>query len=240
MARAHHARCAGRLDDLDSDAAAGHFRARAISCQGSYGFAARGNAVTVAAPSLKKFVLHTFLWLLPCSAVWYVVAQYHSAVVGKLARVLVNQFTTGIVSALERSELSMVFVTTIKVQHETGQTALLTPEVNPLIYTYGLALFVALMLAERARWWRILAGAAVLLLFQSWSIAFEVLAQIMQLGTNVSDQAGVRGWRLMTVDIGYQLGTFIFPSLIPVLLWAASGQRIRDSIPASQLSNRAS
>ena len=195
--------------------------------------------MTVAAPSLKKFVLHTFLWLLPCSAVWYVVAQYHSAVVGKLARVLVNQFTTGIVSALERTELNMVFVTTIKVQHETGQTALLTPEVNPMTYTYGLALFAALMLAERATWWKILAGAAVLLLFQSWSIAFEVLAQIMQLGTNVSDQAGVRGWRLMTVDIGYQLGTFIFPSLIPVVLWAASSRLVRESIPQLQIGSSA-
>ena len=187
--------------------------------------------MTAVAPSLKKFILHTFLWLLPCSAVWYFIAQYHSVVVGKLARMLVNGFTNGIVSALERSGLNMVFVTTIKVHPELGQTALLTPEVNPLTYTYGLALFAALMLAERATWWKILAGAAVLLLFQSWSIAFEVLAQIMQFGSDVSDQAGVHGWRLMTVDIGYQLGTFIFPSLIPIVLWAASSRLVRDSIP---------
>ena len=189
--------------------------------------------MTAPAPSLKRFVFHTFLWLPPCSAVWYLIAPYHSAVVGKLARMLVNEFTTGIVSALERSGLNMVFVTTIQVHPELGQTALLTPEVNPLIYTYGLALFAALMLAERATWWKILVGAAVLLLFQSWSIAFEILAQIMQFGADVSDQAGVRGWRLMTVDIGYQLGTFIFPSLIPIVLWAASSRMVRDSIPAS-------
>lgn len=191
--------------------------------------------MTAVAPSLKKFILHTFLWLLPCSAVWYFIAQYHSVVVGKLARILVNEFTAGIVSALERSGVNMVFVTTIKVHPELGQTALLTPEVNPLIYTYGLALFFALMLAERAKWWKILAGAAVLLLFQSWSIAFEVLAQIMQFGAEVSDQAGVRGWRLMTVEIGYQLGTFIFPSLIPVVLWAASSRLVRESIADLQM-----
>ena len=193
--------------------------------------------MTAVAPSLKKFILHTFLWLLPCSAVWYFIAQYHSVVVDKLARMLVNEFTAGIVSALERSGLNMVFVTTIKVHPELGQTALLTPEVNPLIYTYGLALFFALMLAERAKWWKILAGAAVLLLFQSWSIAFEVLAQIMQFGAEVSDQAGVRGWRLMTVEIGYQLGTFIFPSLIPVILWASSSRLVRESIPDFPMRN---
>ena len=187
--------------------------------------------MTAAAIPLKRFVLHTFLWLPPCSAVWYWIADYHSTVVGKLARMLVNQFTNGIVSAIEQSGLNMVFVTTIKVHPELGQTALLTPEVNALTYTYGLALFAALMLAERATLWKILAGAAVLLLFQSWSIAFEVLAQIMQFGPDVSDQAGVRGWRLITVDIGYQLGTFIFPSLIPIMLWATSSRLVRDSIP---------
>jgi hypothetical protein len=190
--------------------------------------------MTAAALSLKRFVLHTFLWLPPCSAVWYLIADYHSAVVGKLARMLVNQLTVGIVSALERSGLNMVFVTTVKVYPELGQTALLTPEVNPMSYTYGLALFAALMLAERATWWKILAGAAVLLLFQSWSIAFEVLAQIMQLGPDVSDQAGVHGWRLMIVDIGYQLGTFIFPSLIPIVLWATSSQLVSESIRGAQ------
>ena len=190
--------------------------------------------MTATVPSLKKFVLHTFLWLPPCSAAWYLIAPYHSAVVGKLARVLVNQFTNGIVSAIERSGLNMVFVTTIKVQHELGQTALLTPELNPLTYTYGLVLFVALMLAERAKWWKILAGAVLLLFFQSGSIAFEVLAQIMQFGTSVSEQAGVRGWHLVIVDIGYQLGTFIFPSLIPIVLWATTSPLVRASMPASQ------
>ena len=137
-------------------------------------------------------------------------------------------------SALERSGLDLVFVTAIRVQHESGQTALLTPEVNPLVYTYGLALFVALMLAERARWWKILVGAAVLLPLQSWSLAFEVLAQCMQLGPDVTAQAGVSGWRLVVVDIGYQLGTFIFPSLVPVVLWAASSRLVGESFRRAQ------
>lgn len=193
--------------------------------------------MTAGAPSLRKFVLHAFLWLPPVSALWYFSAPYHTAVVGGLARLLVNQFTSGIVSALERSGLDMVFVTTIRVHHESGQAALLTPQLNPLIYTYGLALFLALMLAERARWWKILLGAAVLLPFQSWSIAFEVLAQCMQLGADVAAQAGVSGWRLMAVDIGYQLGTFIFPSLLPVMLWAANSPMFIESVLRPQVSS---
>ena len=83
--------------------------------------------MTASAPSLKKFLLHTFPWLPLCSAVCFLIAPCHSAVVGTLARVLVNQLTNKIVSARERARLTVMFVTTIKVQPELGQTALLTP-----------------------------------------------------------------------------------------------------------------
>lgn len=187
--------------------------------------AASFSAVTAGVLSLRQFVLHTFLWLPPCSAVWYGSAQYYTIVVGWLARQLAGVLTSDVVSALERSGQDLVFITVIKVQPEPGQTALLTPEVNPLFYTYGLVLFVALMLAERARWWKIPLGAVILLPFQSWGIAFDFLAQVgIQAGPDVSAQAGLFGWRLVAVAVGYQLGALIFPSLVPVILWAILGR----------------
>ena len=74
--------------------------------------------MTASAPSLKKFLLHTFLWLPLCFAVWYLIARRHSASVGTLARVLANQLTNKIVSARQRTRLSTMFVTTSKVQPE--------------------------------------------------------------------------------------------------------------------------
>ena len=190
--------------------------------------------MTAAAPSLKKFVLHTFLWLPPCFAAWYFSAPYHAAVAGRLARLLANQFTTGIVSALEQTGTVLVFVTTIKVHPAPGQTALLVPEVNPMLYTYGLALFLALMLAERAKWWKVLAGVAVLLPFQAWGIAFDFLAQVgIQLGAEVSAQAGLLGWRAEAIALCYQLGVLIFPSLVPIVLWAASSELFKVSVTGS-------
>ena len=190
--------------------------------------------MTAAAPSLKKFVLHTFLWLPPCFAAWYFSAPYHAAVAGRLARLFANQFTTGIVSALEQTGTVLVFVTTIKVHPAPGQTALLVPEVNPMLYTYGLALFLALMLAERAKWWKVLAGVAVLLPFQAWGIAFDFLAQVgIQLGADVSAQAGLLGWRAEAIALCYQLGVLIFPSLVPIVLWAASSELFKVSVTGS-------
>ena len=177
------------------------------------------------APSLGKFVLRTLLWLPPCFAAWYFGAQYHAAIAGGLARLLVNQLTTRIVSALEQSRFDLVFVTTLEVHPAPGQSALLLPEVNPLLYTYGLALFLALMLATRAKWWKIAVGAAVLLPFQSWGIAFDFLAQVgIKLGPEVAAQAGLLGWRSELIALGYQTGSLIFPSLVPVVLWAVSSR----------------
>jgi hypothetical protein len=194
--------------------------------------------MTASAPSLGKFVARIFLWLPPCFAGWYFAAQYHTAVAGSLARVWVNQFTPGIVSALERTGFDLVFVTTIQVHPAPGQTALLLPEVNPLIYTYGLALFLALMLATRASWWKVLVGAAVLLPFQSWGIAFDFLAQVgVKLGPEVSAQAGLLGWRAEAVALGYQLGSLIFPSLIPVVSWAVFSREFIASVLRSHARN---
>jgi hypothetical protein len=178
-------------------------------------------AMTQGVPSLGKFVLRTFLWLPPCFAAWYFGAAYHAAVAGSLARLWVDGFRSGLVSALERQGPDLVFVTTLQVHPAPGQIALLLPEVNSLLYTYGLALFLALMLAVRARWWKILAGAALLLPFQSWGIAFDFLVQVgVKLGPEVSAQAGLSGWRAEVIALCYQVGSLIFPSLMPVVLWA--------------------
>ncbi|HXN15261.1 MAG TPA: exosortase H-associated membrane protein [Usitatibacter sp.] len=176
--------------------------------------------MTSDAPSLGKFVLRTFLWLPPCFTAWYFSAPYHGALAGAVARLWVDTFKSGIVSALERSGFDLVFVTTLKVHPAPGQTALLLLEVNPLLYTYGLALLLALMLAARAKWWKILVGAALLLPFQSFGIAFDFLAQVVRLDPAVSAQAGLSGWRREAIAFGYQVGSLIFPSLVPVMLWA--------------------
>jgi hypothetical protein len=147
----------------------------------------------------------------------------------------VNQVAPGIVSALEQPGLDLIFVTTLKVHPAPGQAALLVPEVNPLLYTYGLAFFFALMLAERAKWWKIMVGAIMLLPFQIWGVAFDFLAQVgVRLGPEISAQAGLFGWRAEAIALGYQIGILIFPSLIPIVLWAAFNRTFIENILGSR------
>lgn len=171
--------------------------------------------------TLGGFVLRTFLWMPVCFAAWYAGARYHAIVAGTLARAIIEPFGSNLVASLEQSGFDLEFVTRIAVRAATGESAVLVPEVNPLLYTYGLAFFAALMLAARAKWWKIVVGALVLLPFQAWGIAFDFLVQVgVKVAPEISAQAGLVGWRREFIALGYQLGSLIFPTLMPVLLWA--------------------
>lgn len=191
--------------------------------------------MTGSTPPLGRFVLRVFLWLPLGFAAWYLAAPYHSAVAAGFARFFVALFNAALISATEQQATDLVFVTRLQVQQAPGQTGVIAIEVNPLIYTYGLAFFLALMLAARARWWKILAGAAILLPFQGWGIGFDFLAQIgAKLGPEVAAQAGLLGSR-EAIALAYQVGNLVFPSLVPVALFVAFARPYIESLAAARM-----
>ena len=172
--------------------------------------------------TLARFVLRVFLWIPLCFAAWYMAAAYHGVAAGWLAQGIANAFQPDIVKAIERSGTDLVFVTRIPVRTSATESGMLVAEVAPMIYNYGLALFLALMLASRSAWWKLVAGAAALLPFEAWGMAFDFLAQAgVKLGPRVASQAGFSAAQREAIVFGYQAGALIFPTLVPVLLWAA-------------------
>ena len=179
--------------------------------------------------SLGPFVLRAVLWLPPCFAAWYWIAPFHAVIAANLARWMVERVSGGLIAATEYAGRGIVFVTTIQVPVAPGQAGVLTVDVNPLVYTYGIALFTALSLAAKARWWTLPVGLALLLPFQGWGIAFDLLAQLGgALGAEVAARAGLAGWRAEAVALGYQAGSLILPSLAPVALWVAFDRELRE------------
>ena len=171
---------------------------------------------------LRRFVVRVVLLLPPCFAAWFFTAPWHAALVGPLALQFVEPWRTGLVSALERSGYMLSFVTELEAMTNGARVGLVVADVNPLVYTYGLALFACLMLATRARAWKMALGAAILLHFQALSVAFDFLVQVAVLsGPEVASRTGLSQWQREAIALGYQFGTLIFPSLVPVLLWAA-------------------
>jgi hypothetical protein len=188
-------------------------------------------------PALGRFLLRVLLLLPLCFAAWYFTAPYHSTVAAGFARFFVALFNAALISATEQQANELVFVTKLQVQQAPGQVGVLAIEVNPLIYSYGLALFLALMLAARARWWKLLAGAAILFPFQGWGIGFDFLAQLgAKMGPEVAAQAGLLGAR-EAIALAYQVGNLVFPSLVPVALFVAFSRPFIETLVPAKLAS---
>src|SRR5687767_1362297 len=177
-----------------------------------------------------EFAIRVLAWLGPAFGEWYLLSAAHARPVGWLAQDLVNALSRGIVKALEWKSHVVTMVTDLAIVSE-GREGVLTHDLNPLIYTYGSALFLALALASRLRFSRILIGLAILIPFHAWGLAFEMLAEIgVKASPQIAASAGIVGFKRELVPLGYQLGSLIFPTLVPVLLWAMMGG-LREVIP---------
>src|SRR4029434_3587511 len=85
-----------------------------------------------------------------------------------------------------------------EVRPPAGAGAMLV-QVNPLVSTYGAALFAALLLASRGGWGKVLLALAILVPFQAWSIAFDFLAQLVRAGPEAISRANLHDWRAEAV-----------------------------------------
>lgn len=170
--------------------------------------------------SLGTFALRLLPWLPACFAAWWLLAPAQSAASGWIARAVLRMFERGLVEAIERSGSTLAFVTTIQARVR-GSDGVLVPEVDAMVFGYGLPVFVALMLASRAAGARIALGAAALFLLQGLGVALACLAQLVQAGAGPASAAGLAPWGSEAVAVAYQLASLVVPGAAPILLWAA-------------------
>lgn len=176
--------------------------------------------------SLRGLALRTFLWLPPCFAAWFAVAAWHAEVAAWLAWGVIGLVAPGAVGSFERSGAIVAFTTTGEIAVAAGQMGVLVPEVNALSYLYGLPLFAALVLGSRAPLRQLALGAIALLPVQAFGIAMGCLAQLVAHGSAAAGSAGLVGWRVEAVVLGFQLGSLILPGAAPILLWCAWNRRL--------------
>ncbi len=185
---------------------------------------------------LYAFFLKAALWLPLCLALWYWKAEWFNGPAAIVSGWIMRGLFPGWVQAVEWSQRTISLVTTLRVPMvpgvNEGKVAVMVAEANPLLYTYGLPLFAALLLAsgEAKRWRKLVLGALVLIPFQAWGICFDLLKQVaITAGPAVAAQTGFSPWQRESIALGYQLGTLILPTVAPVVLWLALN---RQFIPA--------
>jgi hypothetical protein len=166
-----------------------------------------------------RFALRVLAWLAPALAAWYLVSPWYDYLPAWLARGIAALFQGGMIDAVEVQGRSLTFVTAFVVQQAGGESGALLVDVNPLVSTYGAPLFAALVLASRGGWRRLALGLAILLPFQAWGIAFDFIGSIVRGG--LAPQAGISRTQAEVAALAYQLGSLLFPTLVPLLAWAA-------------------
>jgi hypothetical protein len=121
--------------------------------------------------SITRFAGFTLLWLPVTFAVWYFTAPVHAEAVGQVMQWLVNAtFPVDVPMVRKEAVLEFLLSVPASLSRRGGDgTIQATITLDILIYSCGIPLFLALMLATPdilSRWRSVLVGLGVLLIYE--------------------------------------------------------------------------
>ena len=126
----------------------------------------------------------------------------------------------------------MTVLTTLKPGQAVAGGAV-SVDVNMLLYSFGLPMFAALVLAAREpRWSRILAIGYVALLPV---VAFGVVADFLKnvaitAGPMVASQTGFSPLQREAIVFAFQFGSLILPTVVPAAVWVLTHRRFLERL----------
>ena len=185
--------------------------------------------------SLPRFVLRVVAWLPLTFAVWYLAAPLLAWPVALLAE-LITRSTFDWVKGVEQMGPLVTFVTSLKPDegaNPAGVKVVLSVESNVLLFSFGLPMLAALILAaqEPHRVWMLLIGYAVLLPFQTFSVVADFLKNAAILaGPAVASQTKLNAWQREVIAFCYQFGTLILPTVAPAIAWVLMHRRFLERL----------
>jgi hypothetical protein len=170
---------------------------------------------------LPRFVLLTLAWLPVTFAVWYFAAPILLYPAFVLAEAVLRLGFADLVRAVSMEGATAVVLTTLR----PGQAAAggqVSVDVNLLLYSFGMPMFAALVLAARvARWPRVLVvGLAAMLPFVAWGVVADFLRNVaITAGPAIASQTGFTPAQREAIAFAYQFGTLILPTVVPAAVW---------------------
>jgi hypothetical protein len=185
---------------------------------------------------LARFVVRVVAWLPVAFAVWYFAAP---ALVWP-ARLLVELFARAgfgdLVRAVEQSGATLTFATSLRPGTATAASGSITVDVNALLYSFGLPLYAALVLAARTPGWprRLVLGYVGILPFVAWGVLADFLKNVaITAGPLVASQTGFSAWQREVIAFAYQFGTLILPTVVPAILWVLGHRAFLEGLRRS-------
>ena len=172
------------------------------------------------ARSLWGFFGRVVLYLLVLTAVWTQVSRWASVPVGVLTHRVLEVAAPDWVQSVRQSSGTIEAQTRLEVSVK-GQRGDLVVDSQTARYGYGLPLLWALLLAAGGpgRWARLFAAYALLLPAQVFSLSLDLLRSMVAAMPGGARALGIAQWQLESIVLGYQLGSLIVPTLVPIMLW---------------------
>ena len=184
--------------------------------------------------ALTIFVLSAFGWIVALTLLWSQVSAWTSYPVGVLSHIALEQGAPMWVRQVQLTPGNMEVDTSvaIPVPQAGGRLAEISVDANPGRYAYGLPIFLALLLAARGkgRWVRAIAGYVLLLPAQAFSLTFYVLMQVITAAQLNIRYLRVSQWQMELLIYGYQVGSLVVPTLVPILLWLWMDRRFVSDV----------
>jgi hypothetical protein len=172
---------------------------------------------------LAIFAVSTLAWILALTAIWTLASKWTSYPAAVLSQMALEAGAPDWVRKVRLAPGAMEVDTRIEVfvPNSGGKRAELVVDAVPSRYAYGLPILLALLFAARGpkRLGRALAGYALLLPAQAFSLTFYLLMQMVLGAQGDRVSLKVASWQLDAIAYGYQLGVLVVPALVPVLLW---------------------
>jgi len=183
-------------------------------------------------PRLSAFILSVLAWLPLTFAVWYFAAPLllWPAVLAMQA-ICATAFAY-LVRGVEQVGSNVTFTTVLR--PGTGLSgAFVTVDVNLLLYSFGLPLLAALILAARETTWKrhLLVGYLALVPFIAWGGLADFLKNVaITAGPAVASQTGFSAGQREAIAFAFQFGSLILPAIVPAIVWVLMHRRFLERL----------
>ena len=182
---------------------------------------------------VARFVLRALAWLPVAFAVWYFAAPLLLWPAKLLIDVIARLWFADIIRGVEQTGAIYTFVTTLKPGQATAASGAVAIDVNALLYSFGLPLYAALVLAAREPHWprNLAIGYAVILPFVAWGVLADFLKTVaIAAGPLVASQTGFSAWQREVIAFAYQFGSLILPTVVPAIVWVITHRRMFERL----------
>lgn len=169
---------------------------------------------------LIPFFLRTLLLLVLLTGVWSQVGKWTSQPVSTLTHMALEFGAPYWVESVKKSPELIEVQSRLQVAMKGGVGEVIVGA-DPSHYAYGLPILWALLLAVggTGRVGKLVLGYVLLLPAQAFSLTLDLLKQMAMAVPGVASALHIDQWQLELIALGYQLGTLVLPTVVPIAIW---------------------